>query len=165
MTSITSLPLVGRRGLAGLVAVAAAASFVAISSPARAAKSSSTASTCVKPAGLPPSYPCITTVAAPSVISLVSVGPGSATLVADPGSGYTTKIVTTSGPQKPSDVYLYPSGYVQGFFQSGMTVSNLVPDSTYVVTVARFSFKDPKTGATSLVTSPATSFTFRTAVA
>jgi hypothetical protein len=59
-------------------------------------------------------------------------------------------------------VYLYPSGYVYGFFLQGLTVSVLVPDSDYVATVARFSYTDPVTGKTSLVQSPQTSFSFHT---
>lgn len=114
---------------------------------------------------LPPGFPCIPHVPAPSVVTVASVSPTSATFQADPGSGFQARVISVIGPHNVSPVYLYPSEFSVPFTLSGLSVSGLVPDSTYIATVVRFRYTDPKTGKTGDVQSPGTTVTFHTPAA
>ena len=160
----SKVPRLTAAALATCVASVALGAFVPAAFAGRATRPAPKPGGCLGE-NLPPGFPCIPHVPAPSVVTVASVSPTSATFLADPGSAYQARVISVIGPHNVSPVYLYPSEFSIPFTLSGLSVYGLVPNSTYTATVVRFRFRDPKTGTTQDVQSPGTNVTFHTPAA
>lgn len=131
-----------RRRLGAVAAACAAAAVIAIGTLPTAS-----AAPPAKAAVVPP----------PSVIEVVEAESNRVAVTVDAGSGFTVQGELVSGPQLPGG----PAVRVQSVDPGWQRISNLVPDSDYVVRFRRTGFFDRTTNRFVQVTSDWTAFSFR----